>query len=304
MPRSEYSVIIVPESTGKVIKRTVAKWMVYTSLSIVALFCVVSIIFTIGYFNANIDKQTLILLQDENRFLEDKIVHLRESVESIKGQMAGIVETDENIRLVFDFPSIDPAIREVGVGGPDFSKMEFNTPAAEHASLIERDIEKILRQINLENASFNDVYEKIQSKKDVLDHTPSIKPCEGFISSGIGKRKDPFTGLMANHNGLDICSRKGTPVHATADGKVIRSGWDRGMGNFVAIDHGFNLKTYYGHLSVIKVKKGQKVSRMDVIGLIGSTGRSTGPHLHYEVRKYNRPVNPIEYFVKSIIYSS
>jgi len=148
------------------------------------------------------------------------------------------------------------------------------------------------------------VYDKIQSKKNILDHTPSIKPCEGFISSGMGMRKDPFTGLMANHKGLDISNRKGTAVYATADGKVIRCGWDRGMGNFIVIDHGYNLKTYYGHLSLLKVKKGQKVSRMDVIGLMGSTGRSTGPHLHYEVRKYNRPVNPREYFVKSIIYNS
>jgi murein DD-endopeptidase MepM/ murein hydrolase activator NlpD len=304
MPRADFSLIIVPDSTGKVIERRVARWKLISGLSFGVLFILTSIFFTIGYFKANIDNQKLASLQEENKFLELKISKLQESVESIKGNMADIVETDENIRLVFDLPSIDPTIREVGVGGPEYGVMKFNSPPAHKLSMVEQDIDKILRQINLENASFDDVYDKIQGKKQVLDHTPSIKPCEGFITSGLGMRKDPFTGMMTMHNGIDIATSKGTVVYAPASGTVTRCGWDRGMGNFIVIDHGNDLKTYYGHLSLLKVTKGQKVERMEVIGLVGSTGRSTGPHLHYEVHKYNRPVNPRDYFLKSIIYSS
>jgi murein DD-endopeptidase MepM/ murein hydrolase activator NlpD len=304
MPRSDFSLIIVPDSTGKVIERRVARWKLVSGLSFGALFILLSLFFTIGYFKANIDNQRLASLQEENKFLEQKIAKLNESVESIKGQMADIAQTDENIRLVFDLPTIDPAIREVGVGGPEYGVMKFNSPPANQLSLVEQDIDKILRQINLENASFDDVYDKIQRKKQVLDHTPTIKPCEGFITSGVGMRKDPFTGMIVMHNGLDIASSKGTPVYAPASGTVIQCGWDSGLGNLVVIDHGNDLKTYYGHLSLIKVTKGQEIKRMDVIGLVGSTGRSTGPHLHYEVQKYNRAVDPKDFFLKSIIYST
>jgi murein DD-endopeptidase MepM/ murein hydrolase activator NlpD len=304
MPRSEFSVIIVPESTGRIIKRTFAKWKVIAILVSVSLFIICSVLSAIGYFKADIDKQKLISLEKENKYLTAKIGDLQESVETIKGRMADIIKNDENIRLVFDLPSIDPSIREVGIGGPEYGTMEFDSPAAQQLTFAERDIDKILRQINLETASFGDVYDKIQSKKDILDHTPSIMPCEGFITSGVGVRRDPFTGMMAQHNGIDIAASKGTPVYAPAAGTITRCGWDRGMGNFIIINHGNNLKTYYGHLSLIKVRNGQRVSRMDLIGLIGSTGRSTGPHLHYEVRKYDRPTNPRDYFIKSIIYNS
>jgi hypothetical protein len=304
MSRAGFSVLIVPEDTGKVIKKVIPQWKVISALIIAILFVGCSAFCAIGYFKANIDSQKLVSLQEENQFLESNIVRLQQSVESIKGQMSDIIETDENIRLVFDMPSIDPAIREVGIGGPEFGAIEYDSRPAKELGFVEKDIDKILRQINLENASFDDLYTKIQSKKTKLDHTPSIMPCDGLITSGIGVRKDPFTGMMTMHNGVDIATSKGTPVYAPAAGTVIRSGWDRGMGNFVVIDHGNNLKTYYGHLSVLKARKGQYVKRLDILGLVGSTGRSTGPHLHYEVRSYNRPVNPREYFVKSIIYKS
>jgi murein DD-endopeptidase MepM/ murein hydrolase activator NlpD len=272
-------------------------------MTALGLFMIGSAFFAYGYFKATIDTQKMAGLEKENAFLQNKLDNLQQSVELIKGQMADIIKTDENIRMVFDMPSIDPAIREVGIGGPEFGTIEFESSRSQDLSMAERDIDKILRQINLENASFSDVYEKMQSKKDILDHTPSIIPCDGLITSGLGMRSDPFTGMMTMHNGIDIGTSKGTPVYAPAAGTVIRSGWDRGMGNFIIIDHGNNLKTYYGHLSVLKVHQGQRIDRMDLLGMVGSTGRSTGPHLHYEVRKYDRPVNPRDYFVKSIIYA-
>ncbi len=302
MPQSKFSVIIVPDDTGKVIKRRLSKWKLIAVLSFAVLFVCVSAFFTYGYFKANIDSQKLVSLEKENLYLSTKIAGLQESVESIKGKMSTIIETDENIRLVFDFPSIDPSIREVGIGGPEYGVMEFNSPASQDLDFVEQDIDKILRQLKLENASFEEIYTQVQEKKHVLDHMPSIKPCEGLITSGMGMRRDPFTGLLTQHNGLDIATPKGTPVYAPANGKVVKAHYERGMGNLIVIDHGNNLKSYYGHLSLIKVKKGQRVNRMDVIGAVGSTGRSTGSHLHYEIRKYNRPINPRDYFVKSIIY--
>jgi len=126
--------------------------------------------------------------------------------------------------------------------------------------------------------------------------TPSIWPVVGKLESGLGGRRNPFTGRgYEYHEGQDIDAAYGTPIVAAASGKVIVAGWQRGYGNVVYIDHGSGLSTRYGHLSQIAVNVGQGVERGQTIGLVGSTGRSTGPHLHYEVRINNQPVNPRQY---------
>ncbi|OAQ20563.1 M23 family metallopeptidase [Thermosulfurimonas dismutans] len=135
----------------------------------------------------------------------------------------------------------------------------------------------------------------IEAYLKVLSKVPIGKPCRGYISSRYGRRKDPFTGKPAFHTGIDIVSYPGTPIRATADGKVIYAGNHSGYGKVVVIRHGFGYSTLYGHLKKIKVRAGQKVKRGQVIGYLGNTGRSTGPHLHYEIRRYGRYLNPSKY---------
>ena len=126
--------------------------------------------------------------------------------------------------------------------------------------------------------------------------TPSIWPVIGKLESGVGGRRNPFGGRgYEYHEGQDIDAAYGTPVQAAATGRVIIAGWQRGYGNVVYVDHGSGLSTRYGHLSEIDVSVGQTVTRGQTIGLVGSTGRSTGPHLHYEVRINNQPVDPRQY---------
>ncbi|MDP1568634.1 MAG: M23 family metallopeptidase [Vicinamibacterales bacterium] len=124
--------------------------------------------------------------------------------------------------------------------------------------------------------------------------TPSIWPVHGWLSSGVGTRADPFTGDRDYHPGLDISADRGSPVYATADGTVRHSSYQGAYGNLVIVDHGFGLETRYGHLSAFKVKAGDTVKRGDLVGLVGSTGRATGPHLHYEVRVNDRILNPLQ----------
>ena len=119
----------------------------------------------------------------------------------------------------------------------------------------------------------------------------------GLLNSGFGARTDPITGEGAFHPGLDISTRRDEPVLATAAGVVIRSGWAGDYGQMVEIDHGTGYRTVYGHLASILVKEGQKVQRGERVGLVGSTGRATGPHLHYEVRQGDRILNPLEYIL-------
>ena len=125
---------------------------------------------------------------------------------------------------------------------------------------------------------------------------PSIWPVVGKLESGVGGRRNPFGGRRFEyHEGQDIDAAYGTPVQAAATGKVTIAGWQRGYGNVVYVDHGNGLSTRYGHLSKIEVRVGDGLMRGQTIGLVGSTGRSTGPHLHYEVRINNQPVNPKQY---------
>ena len=124
---------------------------------------------------------------------------------------------------------------------------------------------------------------------------PSIWPIRGRITAGFGQRQDPFSGEGVFHSGVDICAPYGTRVEAGGDGIIMQAGWDSGYGNEIIVDHGYGLATKYGHLSKIFVVVGQEVKRGQVIGAVGMTGRTTGPHLHYEVLVNDTPVNPMKY---------
>jgi murein DD-endopeptidase MepM/ murein hydrolase activator NlpD len=134
----------------------------------------------------------------------------------------------------------------------------------------------------------------VDKRNQLAAATPSIWPTHGWLSSSMGNRADPLTGEKDFHPGLDISADKGDPVYSTADGKVTHASSAGNYGNLVIVDHGYSLETRYGHLSVFKVTVGQKVKRGDLLGLVGSTGRTTGPHLHYEVRANGRILNPLQ----------
>lgn len=134
----------------------------------------------------------------------------------------------------------------------------------------------------------------VDRRNQLANATPSIWPAKGFLSSTVGTRKDPFTGESDSHAGLDISADKGTAVYATANGTVSQAAYQGAYGNLIVLDHGFGLETRYGHLSAFSVKPGTPVKRGDIIGRVGSTGRATGPHLHYEVRVNGRLLNPLQ----------
>ena len=140
----------------------------------------------------------------------------------------------------------------------------------------------------------HDVRSTVEKRNALAEATPSIWPAHGWLSSGMGPRRDPMTGRPDYHPGLDIAGDKGQPVYATAAGRVVHVGYQGAYGNLIVIDHGFGLETKYGHLSRYAVKKGEQVKRGDIIGAVGSTGRATGAHLHYEVHANGRLLNPLQ----------
>ena len=142
-----------------------------------------------------------------------------------------------------------------------------------------------------------ELVEYLEDQKSLLASTPSIWPVRGWLTSTFGYRTSPFTGRREMHKGLDIATRSGTPIIAPADGLVVFSGREGGFGNMIVIDHGYGITTRYGHCSALDAKLGQKIKRGDVIARVGNTGRSTGPHVHYEVAVNGVPVNPSRYIL-------
>lgn len=161
----------------------------------------------------------------------------------------------------------------------------------DYASLVIR-IDRAVRETQLKEQSVIELWESLSDRQSLLNATPNIKPAKGWITSRFGRRINPVTGQHAMHAGLDIAAAPGSPVSAPADGVIIFAAYDESYGKLVSIDHGYGVTTRFGHQSQIYVHVGQRISKYDVIGAVGSTGRSTGPHLHYEVRINGTPVDP------------
>jgi murein DD-endopeptidase MepM/ murein hydrolase activator NlpD len=190
--------------------------------------------------------------------------------------------------------------REAGTGGaPIYAK--FDVYGEETAHILKtnaKDLNKLERMINIQKASFKNIERKYNINRKKLNHIPAIKPVAGFISSGFGMRYHPILHRRRFHAGIDIGAQVGTKVYASADGTIKHAGPEGTFGNLIIIDNGFGYETYYAHLSAIAkgIKPGTHVKRGEQIGLVGQSGLTTGPNLHYEVHKNGKPVNPLHYF--------
>lgn len=156
-------------------------------------------------------------------------------------------------------------------------------------------VEKLVSETNLREQGVLELWEALSERQSLMNATPSIRPVSGWFTSKFGYRLSPFTNLPMMHNGADIAASPGAPVYAPADGVVSYVGYDGGYGNLISVDHGYGVVTRYGHNSRVYVAVGQKVKRRDIIAAVGNTGRSTGPHLHYEVRVNGIPMDPTNY---------
>jgi murein DD-endopeptidase MepM/ murein hydrolase activator NlpD len=188
--------------------------------------------------------------------------------------------------VFFQKPPVDEAQGELAVEGQ-----------RDYGSLAIR-IDQAVQETTVREQGILELWGNLSERQSLLSATPSIRPAQGWFTSKFGYRISPFTGRPMMHNGLDIAAPPGSPIHATADGVVSFAGYDPGYGKLVSIDNGYGVVTRFGHTSQIYVEVGQRVHRHDVIAAVGNTGRSTGPHVHYEVRVNNVPVDPQNYVLE------
>lgn len=243
-------------------------------------------------------------LRTENRQLKTQYNILSRRLDNSLAVMHNIQNRDDNFyRVMMQMEPLSRGQRLAGLDNERRYKELQELPDARLITDLTRRMDYLDRCIYAQSLSFDELRQMASRQQDKLDHIPSVLPlniADYTMSSGYGYRRDPVYGATAFHAGLDFAAKEGTSVYATADGCVSVADWKGGYGNCIDIDHGYNYLTRFGHLSKILVSQGQMVKRGEKIGEVGSTGKSTGPHLHYEVRFKDEPQNPVNYYFMDI----
>lgn len=235
--------------------------------------------------------------EEERNFLVLQLEQLNKEMVRAEATLAKIQMHDESIyRKVLEAKPISKSIRLAGFGGTDYYKKYKTSLNSDNIIETAKRIDILSKQLEVQSKSFDQLVDLAKKREEKMAHIPSILPLnkkdiEKFAAP-FGMRKHPILGYKRMHYGVDIVAEKGTDVYATGKGIVLQAGYNGGFGKSVKIDHGYGYVSVYAHLSKITVKKGQEVKHGDLIGLVGNTGLSTGPHLHYEVRINNKQVDP------------
>jgi len=250
-------------------------------------------------------KEKQLIAEKEELLLQYEL--LNNKLDQASVILADLENRDDNIyRTIFEAEPIPDNLRKAGIGGINrYKNLEKFKGEADIVISTTKKLDRLSKQLYIQSKSFDEIYELAKQKKELLASIPAIQPVSNKdltrMASGYGMRIDPHYKTPAFHEGMDFTAPTGTPIYATGDGIVERAdNGSRGYGNHVRIDHGFGYLTLYAHMSEIAVKPGQKVSRGEVIGYVGNTGKSSGPHLHYEVHKNDRPINPINFYFSDL----
>ena len=294
--------MILPDETTRVRKYRVPRSMVRGLLVAIAV-----VVFGLGYLVTDyygVKKMVAELdrLRLEARQQQQQLVTFAKSFDDLQGEMTRLRQFDMKLRVMTDLEGVVYPEQIMGIGGENpepFNPLEGELSFQDQTiiSSMNKSLDRFKTEVTIQERSFQELVEYLEDQKSLLKSTPSVWPVKGWLTSTFGYRSSPFTGRRELHQGLDIATRSGTPIIAPADGLVVFAGREGGFGNMIIIDHGYGITTRFGHCSSLEAKLGQKVKRGDVIARIGSTGRSTGPHVHYEVAVNGVSVNPSRYIL-------
>ena len=301
MASNKSTIIFLPGVSGKVRKLSLPNRLI-PLLSFLIIVVLAGIGFLVNdYRKIKSQIPELHYLRKENGIQKTQIIALCKEINQTNQQIAALQEFDHKLRIMTNLPPSGEQDQFLGVGGSNVTALKPGYQLEEvHSGLIRR-MHKAIEGLNTEIAvtaiSQDQLSQFLKEQKSLLACTPSIAPAKGWYSSRFGYRISPFTNQREFHKGLDIATRIGTPIIAPADGLVVLVGREGNYGRMIAINHGYNMKTRYGHLHKFRVKKGERVKRGQIIAEVGKSGRTTGPHLHYEVLLNGVPVNPLRYIL-------
>ena len=300
LKKKKLTFLLIPDSSGSPRQVSVSITLIYSLLGALLLLIITTFFLSSHFFSYEVAQEELTRLRAENQQLAEKFEQMRWNLAEVEDRYTELVSREVRIRSLFDLPEIPAEERQLGVGGPEPAVLTEFSETEKDAFITELEVDHLLRLSQFELENYQKVENSLVDIKERLRHTPSIWPTTGWVSRGYGMKYDPFTGYRQMHRGVDIANRPNTPVVATADGRIALISTGTELGKCIMLDHGFGYKARFGHLSQILVKNGQRVKRGEVIGLMGSTGYSTGPHLHYEVFRNGQFHNPADYILNDI----
>lgn len=273
--------------------------MYLLSTGVFALIFVVLFYTFFGSPREKMQAREIEYLKLQYEILDDKLDEMNVLLEDME-------QRDDNIyRVIFEAEPIPSSVRKGGFGGVDRYENLYGYKSSDLVVEVARKLDIVASQLYIQSKSYDEVFAMAKNKSQMLACIPAIMPVKESeikqISSYFGYRTDPIYKVTKYHSGMDFAASPGTGVYASGDGQVVKvesNYW--GYGNVITIDHGYGYKTRYAHLKKMEVKKGQKVKRGQLIGTVGSTGKATGPHLHYEVLKNDEAVNPLHFFFNDL----
>jgi murein DD-endopeptidase MepM/ murein hydrolase activator NlpD len=259
---------------------------------------------SLHYFQVAADASENRILREENLTLRSQLKSVRERIEHIGSTLDRVERFDQKLRSVtlLSDPqrnlAMGPTEPEAGTTAPTTDTQFTQLTTTETPKALLGRLDRLSAEATRQEQSLQELQAYFQDQKSLLASTPSIWPARGWVTSDFGQRLDPYTADRVMHGGIDIAAPHGKEVYAPSDGTVVFAGLEGGYGNVLVIDHGYGIKTRYGHLAKMLVKAGDKVKRGALIAAVGNTGRSTGPHLHYEVRVNGIPQNPRKFILE------
>jgi murein DD-endopeptidase MepM/ murein hydrolase activator NlpD len=285
MPRKRHTVIFVPHARAKLRKWQITNVQIGFAAGGFLLVTALTCWLAWSHFNTSVSPAEMSRLRAENAQLRHVNQSFESSIKSLQGKLTTSEDRTRQLAIMAGLENLGSGA-DVGVGG--------GTPLDGAAT---GDLHALHSRAGHLNGMLDAIQAKLGERVRAISSTPTIAPVRGILTSGFGTRSDPMTHGPGLHQGVDIAAASGQPVFAAADGLVMLAGSTSGYGEAIYLAHGFSISTRYGHLSEIDVHPGQRVHRGDMIGRVGSTGRSTGSHLHYEVRLDGNPVNPMAYIL-------
>ncbi len=301
MAAKKVTIVFLPGASSKVKQLKIPRFLLFF-VFLIFLSAALALAWGIrDYRDIKAKVPHLTQLERENENQKLQLVALTHKIDQISGKLIELKKFDQKLKTMVNLETNEDNSQFLGIGGSDPSLLNPDyTLEKAHQKLVRlmhKSLDNLDTEISIQTSEKEELYKFLENQKTMLASTPSIWPTRGWVSSRFGYRISPFTNQKEFHKGIDISTRMNTPIIAPADGVIASIGRDHGMGNMLTINHSYGLKTRYGHVSKVLVKKGQYVKRGQKIALVGNTGRTTGPHLHYEVYLNGLPVNPRRYIL-------